>query len=31
VAGRYIDTGKAYKGKYIFSSVPILEYKNENS
>lgn len=31
VAGRYIDTGKAYKDKYIFSSVPILEYKNENS
>jgi hypothetical protein len=23
VIGRYIDTGKAYKGKYIFSSVPL--------
>lgn len=22
VIGRYIDTGKAYKGRYIFSSVP---------
>lgn len=29
VGGRYIDTGKAYKGKYIFSSVPLSEYKNE--
>ena len=31
VAGRYIDTGKAYKDKYIFSSVPLSEYKNENN
>lgn len=23
VAGRYIDTGKVYQGKYIFSSVPL--------
>lgn len=23
VIGRYIDTGKAYKGRYIFSSIPI--------
>ena len=23
VIGRYIDTGKAYKDKYIFSSVPV--------
>lgn len=24
VAGRYIDTGKAYQGRYIFSSIPAL-------
>jgi hypothetical protein len=29
VIGRYIDTGKAYKGKYVFSSVPLS--KNEIS
>src|SRR6202044_3215702 len=23
VIGRYIDTGKKYKGKYIFSSIPL--------
>lgn len=25
VIGRYIDTGKAYKARYIFSSIPISE------
>lgn len=31
VAGRYIDTGKAYKGKYIFTSAPLPGRRNENS
>ena len=27
VIGRYIDTGKRYKDKYVFSSIPLSDYK----